>query len=156
METMVKKWSIRNVKKMVVTKKILSILLVSVILFGCKKNGVEKSYYDNGQLEYEKNWKDGKKDGHWKSYYENGQLVVEEGYINDKLDWKKHYYDEGQLLSDEDWEDGTLKLFKFYYQNGQLRCKRKYKSGSGRDGEILTEKCWDLYGNEMSCEGFIW
>jgi len=79
-------------------KNILSILLVSVILFGCSENRVlldeltnkrtEKSelmyyegvlfngigfdIYENGQLELEWNYKDGKMDGLQKEWYKNG------------------------------------------------------------------------------------
>jgi len=43
---------------------------------GCKK------YYENGQLEAEETYRDGKKNGPYKLYTENGQLK-EEGIAKD-------------------------------------------------------------------------
>ena len=68
-------------------------------------HGVSKSYYKNGQLKSEGNFKDNKQDGQWRWYYDNGQLK------------KKVYYKEGK-------EDG---LSDFYYKNGQLKKKVNYK-----------------------------
>ena len=39
-------------------------------------------YRDNGQLEGESNWKDGKKDGLSKSWYEDGQLESRRYYTD--------------------------------------------------------------------------
>ena len=36
--------------------------------------GISKSYYEDGQLESEENYKDGKREGISKYYYRNGQL----------------------------------------------------------------------------------
>ena len=38
-----------------------------------KKNGVVKTYYDNGQLESRTNYKDSKLNGLHESWYENGK-----------------------------------------------------------------------------------
>ena len=68
-------------------------------------NGVSKSYYKNGQIKSEGNFKDNKQDGQWRWYYDNGQLK------------SKVYYKDGK-------EDG---LSDFYYKNGQLKQKGNYK-----------------------------
>jgi len=39
-----------------------------------KKNGIHKTYYKNGQLEYETNFKDGEEDEVRKYWEEDGQL----------------------------------------------------------------------------------
>jgi len=36
------------------------------------KDGNWLEYWDNGQLKYKENWKDGKKDGEFLEYHENG------------------------------------------------------------------------------------
>ena len=41
-------------------------------------------YYENGQLGYKRNFKDGKLDGLYESYYENGQLESKENYKDGK------------------------------------------------------------------------
>ena len=40
-----------------------------------QNNGIHKTYYENGQLESESNYKNGKHNGVSKSYYENGKEV---------------------------------------------------------------------------------
>ena len=81
-------------------KKVLSILLVSVLLIGCSEkrvledllinkgndteslmyyknelfNGISFTVYENGQLKSEYNYKDGLKDGFSTRWYENGVL----------------------------------------------------------------------------------
>ncbi len=49
-----------------------------------KKNGIFKSYHDNGKLKEEVNYIDGKMNGIYKSYHENGQLWEEVNYIDGK------------------------------------------------------------------------
>ena len=92
-------------------KKIVSILLVSVFFMGCSEdrvlideltnkgtegapimysekglfNGIGFDVYENGQLRYEYNYKDGRKDGLQKGWHANGQLKQE---INLKDGWK--------------------------------------------------------------------
>ena len=43
-----------------------------VFMMNGKKEGVYKSYYENGQLEYEVNYIDDKKNGIYKRYLGNG------------------------------------------------------------------------------------
>jgi len=45
-------------------------------------NGLYKSYYENGQLESEGSYIDGKKNGHCTHYHDTGQLESEGNYIN--------------------------------------------------------------------------
>ena len=72
-----------------------------------------KRYYDNGQLERQGTYKDGKPDGPVKTYHDNGQFRTEENYKDGK-------------------EDG---LWKVYDINGQLEEERTYK-----DGELIDVK----------------
>ena len=58
-------------------KKIILIISLGLYLFSCGddiKNGNYKTYYENGLLKTDENWKDGKLNGKFKRYYENGQL----------------------------------------------------------------------------------
>jgi len=50
----------------------------------CCCDGKSISYYENGQIEYERNYKDGKLEGKSISYYENGQIKYEENYKDGK------------------------------------------------------------------------
>ena len=63
-----------------------------------KKEGIYKSYHNNGQLNVEVNYIDGKMNEIYKSYHYNGQLNVEVNYIDDKRNGIfKSYYNNGQL-----------------------------------------------------------
>ena len=50
-----------------------------------KKEGIYKSYWNNGQLSVEVNYIDDKRNGIFKSYYYNGQLCEEVNYIDEKI-----------------------------------------------------------------------
>ena len=65
-----------------------------------KGNGIVKIYYPNGNLESEANFKDGKKEGLFKGYYENGNIRIEGNYKDDKLEGlSKRYYENGNLIA---------------------------------------------------------
>ena len=66
---------------------------------------MEKRWHENGQLEFEGNYKYGKKHGQHKWWYPNGQLEFEEHYVNGK----KHG------------------LFKGWWKNGQLDYEGVFK-----------------------------
>jgi hypothetical protein len=95
-----------------------------------KKNGLQKSYYENGQIKLEENWKDDKKDGLQKSYYENGQIKLEENWKDHKKDGlQKSYYENGQLEEESTYKnDKEIGLVKSYYQNGQLALEGNVKN----------------------------
>ena len=96
--------------------------------------GIIKSYYDNGNLEFEVNYKDGKKEGLFKRYYENGNLKSEGNFKDGKLEGlSKLYYENGNLESEGNFKDDKQEgLFKVYYENGYLMAQYYYK-----DGEII-------------------
>ena len=68
--------------------------------------GIVKDYYDNGNLENEMAFKDGKKDGSLKGYYPNGNLLIEDTYKEGKIDGiSKLYYENGNLKSETPYKD---------------------------------------------------
>tara|TARA_R110001606_G_scaffold26570_3_gene85855 strand:+ start:64 stop:825 length:762 start_codon:yes stop_codon:yes gene_type:complete len=74
-----------------------------------KKEGVQKLWYDDGQLYSEKNYKDGKKEGIQKVWFENGQLWSEKNYKDGKAEGiQKVWYENGQLGSERNLKDGKL------------------------------------------------
>ena len=73
------------------------------------KDGAWVSYYENGQLTYKGNYKNGKKEGAWVSYWMNGQLYYKGNYKNGK--------DEGAWVSYN--TDGTvLKKWTGIFKDG--------------------------------------
>ena len=66
---------------------------------GALFNGVGFSVYQDGQLEWEENYKDGKKDGLAKYWYENGQLRFEVNWKDGEPDYSYKSWDEdGQRI----------------------------------------------------------
>jgi len=59
----------------------------------CKKNGVEKSYDEQGNLRYSVTWRNGVKEGPAKAYYPDGRVKYALVYHNDKPDELGWYYD---------------------------------------------------------------
>ncbi len=81
-----------------------------------KLNGIQKDWYENGQLRCEFNYKEGKEEGIQKEWYENGQLWYEDNYKEGKQDGiQKSWYENGQLH------------YKMYYKNGKLMNKQLYE-----------------------------
>ena len=152
-------------------KKLLSILLVSVLLIGCSENrvlideltnkGTEESplmYYENDLFNgiaysgsyflFEQNYKDGKKDGAFEIYdvLNDNFLFFQANYKDGKKDGlSRIWYENGQLgLKDtyeHDVKDGSGRM---WYDNGELLCHQIYVKG-----ELVDYKYWDQNGNEI-------
>jgi len=96
-----------------------------------KKDGLVKSWYPNGQLEYEFNYKEGKRDGLQKGWFESGQLKREVNYKDGKEDGlKKGWYENGQLWYETNFKDGKRDgLTKSWDEDGQLQLETHHKDG---------------------------
>ena len=127
-------------------KKLLSLLLLSVVLIGCSEervlndeltnkgteesqimyyegalfNGVGFDVYSDGQLKAEGNFKDGELDGLNKGWDEDGQLRKESNWKDGELDGLiKSWYEDGQLEEEGNFKDGELDGYKSWDENGQ-------------------------------------
>lgn len=79
-----------------------------------------KKWYDNGQLLYIENWKDGKMNGEWKVWYPNGRLMCIHNWKDGKRDGEHKGWDpNGNILYIEYWEDGKIEKMKVYNQSGE-------------------------------------
>ena len=96
-----------------------------------KKHGIEKKYYESGQLLWEIPFVNGKRHGIWKGYYESGQLLWETPYINGEAHGiGKGYYESGQLRAEIPFVNGKRHgIEKGYYKSGQLRWEIPYVNG---------------------------
>ncbi len=66
----------------------------------------ERSYYEDGQLMYDKHFKDEKPDGQWKFYYADGTLYAEGNFADNHqtgTDWK-FYNTDGKPLYDGEYD----------------------------------------------------
>jgi len=77
-----------------------------------------------GKMVFQCNFKEGLKDGFCRSWYDSGQLESEENYKEGVVDG----------------------LSRDWYRNGQLWFEFNYKAGN-----LISKKCWDVYGSEIDC-----
>ena len=91
-----------------------SILILCLFFFSCGDNLIEEvtERYDNGGLKYVNYYKkvnDNKELVRWVSYFKNGQVNVEQNFKGDKLhgNWT-HYDKNGKITWEENYIDGKL------------------------------------------------
>ncbi len=117
-----------------------------------KQDGTYKSFYPNGQLKLEENYKDGKLEGIYRNYYEEGHLHQERTYKQGLLNGAFKAYDQNGVLYFEthykdDKKDGTENT---YYMNGVVQYQDTYK-----DGLLLNRKTYDENGELKFSENFL-
>ncbi|MDP2364506.1 MAG: hypothetical protein Q8M94_12155 [Ignavibacteria bacterium] len=70
--------------------------------------GIVFNQYENGQLQLEVNFKDGKQEGVLKDWHENGQLRQEGFYKDGKQEGVyKEWNEDRSIRMDEVWKDGV-------------------------------------------------
>lgn len=86
-----------------------------------KEHGIEKWYYESGELKYEIPYEHGKKYGIEKLYYESGELKRESPFTNSKRHGiLKEYYKNGQIKEESLYDNSELKGTNSYDENGQI------------------------------------
>jgi len=91
----------------------------------------------------------GKKDGIHKEWYDDGQIQSELEYENGKQTFKKYmklWYDNGQLMYEGKY-NGDKRYGKSYWWDGKLKNEVIIKGDT-----IYSKKCWDFESNEINCE----
>ena len=93
--------------------------------------GKSFTLWQNGQKQFERNYKDGKFDGLWTEWYWNGQKNFERNYKDGNLHglstlwWKT-----GLKKREVNWKDGERDGFQTkWYENGQKWSEELYKDG---------------------------
>ena len=111
---------------------------------------VKEYYFNNDQLYFEGEYKDGKKSGYGKVFYNNGILGYEGELLNDKPNGKgkEYYYGNGVLKYEGHYLNGKENgKGKEYFNNGKLRYEGQYlngeKNGHGKEynmtGDLIFE-----------------
>ena len=116
------------------------ILFFYLIFTGCtqlnKKNEpqlsnnkiVERSYFQNGVLEFEAEYINGKLDGRSQVWLEDGTLYSISKYSNNQPHgiWKK-FHPNGKLMFEVNYEYGQNHgVEKWYYENGNLKSEQEF------------------------------
>ncbi|MDG1798610.1 MAG: hypothetical protein P8H35_08590 [Flavobacteriales bacterium] len=102
--------------------------------------GSVTDFWKNGQLNYEKFFKDGKRDSVQRAYKPDGQLSSLYSFKDGKMDGDfELYWENGQLSSKSFYKDDKpVGIWEGYYENGQLR-ERDYHN---KDNVIIkSETC---------------
>ena len=102
---------------------------------GGEKHGLERRWYENGQLSSERTYENGKKHGFSKHWYENGQLRWERTFENGEKHGLQRYWDEnGKLDFETHYENGKQNgLYRSWRENGQLWYEYCYSNGEKID-----------------------
>jgi len=83
--------------------------------------GFDKKYFDNGKVEFEATFVNGKANGPYKAYYSTGELQEEGQYQNGVLDGEgKVYYKNGKIEVDFKYDNGRLLFVKRYDESGNI------------------------------------
>jgi len=94
--------------------------------------GAKERFYENGQLKYKGNFKDGKQVGLWKFYYDAGQLSSKGVFKNGKPDGLiEKYYENGQLRRKINFKEGQIadQLIELLDEDGRIIERENYKDG---------------------------
>ena len=104
--------------------------------------GWTKGMYDNGQIRWLRQFKDGKRDGISRLWYSNGQKKSEanrkDGKYMSAVSWKP----DGEKCPDTNVKDGNG-VSVWYYENGKKRVEGNYK-----DGKLVTGFAWKPNGDK--------
>jgi antitoxin component YwqK of YwqJK toxin-antitoxin module/S1-C subfamily serine protease len=117
-----------------------------------ERDGLQRKWYENGQLKYEGNYKDSERDGLQRAWYENGQLEEEFNFKDGEVDGlNRKWYENGQLSSEVNKKDGEVDgLSRKWYENGQLNLENNFKDGKldglqrtwYENGQLEDESNW--------------
>jgi antitoxin component YwqK of YwqJK toxin-antitoxin module len=131
------------------------------------KQGKWFTFYPNGNIHEEGNYRDDKKDGYFKSYAENGDLVSVTKYIDDvkqeeaaevtKLDVYNEYYPDGKIKTASTYRNGILEgVYREYNPDGQVVKSIIYKNGViNGEGIVLEDGSKEGHWKEYYPDGAL-
>jgi antitoxin component YwqK of YwqJK toxin-antitoxin module len=92
-----------------------------------------RTYYDNGSIEKEINYHDGRAVGMSRTYYENGNIRGDANYKDGRLEGiAKEYYDSGEIKYIDTYKDGEHIDRKEYDKEGKLKSDQDYSNSAGK------------------------
>ena len=111
-----------------------------------KINGKYQRWFENGQLEIQSNYNDGKRNGVYLKWHENGQLNLQIKYKDGLSNGLAQSWNEnGQKTSSANFKDNILDgPAQTWYENGKLKSETTYKDGS--ENSVFTS--WFSNGNK--------
>ena len=114
------------------------------------KNGIEKEYYENGQIKSETLYVNGSKNGIKKEYYESGKLLSEFTYVDGEMEGDvKLYNPDGKMIYSKYYSNGASATY-FYTEDG-ISHIIPYLNGKING----IEKWYDQNGNETKHQNYV-
>lgn len=116
------------------------------------ESGKISTYYDNGNISREMEYKNGYLIDGFKEYYYSGKLLEEASYIHGEFNGKRmEYFPNGTIKKERHYSLGDLNgVVKEYFENGNLKKEETYlygvKEGVTKmydiDGKLLLEETY--------------
>jgi antitoxin component YwqK of YwqJK toxin-antitoxin module len=102
-----------------------------------KLDGTVSSYYPDGAVSEEVQWKDHRREGAWKQYYTDGSLRLESRYENDSLNgpYQVFYPDSTLKVSGTYLNNRSHGIWDFYNESGSVAYSIRYEHGMPLDQE---------------------
>ena len=96
------------------------------------ENGTFEVYYENGQLRYQWDYKDGERaDGESKGWWPDGSLKQIRTFKNGKLHGRTiEWFSDGTKKVESSWKNGEVHgLVIWYNEDGEIRYEAHYENG---------------------------
>jgi len=112
-----------------------------------KGDEIRKEFYPNGNVQYERSFKDGQKHGLTKMFSEDGKLWQDVVYVDGMKQgiWRE-YYPSGNLKETRIYKNDTVNgIAKRYFENGKPERERMWVNNFPDSNKGI--KTWDYYDN---------
>ncbi|MGE0267318.1 MAG: toxin-antitoxin system YwqK family antitoxin [Candidatus Omnitrophota bacterium] len=105
---------------------------------------IRKEFFPNGQMQYERTYKDGKRHGPSKRYHENGNLYQEVMYVDGKKQGTlKQYTANGNLEQTYNYKDDIVEgLVQKFNKDGTLQHEHNFENGMP---DRKTQRVWRYF-----------
>jgi antitoxin component YwqK of YwqJK toxin-antitoxin module len=106
-----------------------------------KKNGIHKSFYENGQASEEIEWVNDYKEGKWMQYFEDGTVKLKATHNFNMVNGRYYYYYPNGLLMilGNFVDDKRHGPWVFYDENGKEKYTIEYSFGNSENAEALIK-----------------
>jgi antitoxin component YwqK of YwqJK toxin-antitoxin module len=97
-----------------------------------KKNGLSRTYYDNGKIQEESTYKEDIKTGTTKWFNKSGKRVAEYNYVNGLFQGlQTTFYDSDTIQSTTEYSNNIQNgQYREYYRNGIMKLQGEYVNGT--------------------------
>lgn len=91
-------------------------------------HGIEKEWYEDGKNKFKHYWNKGRPDGEWVEWYNNGQKKYEGNWDNGSREGEWHYYYINGNIEKEGYykNDEMVSDWTFYYEYGNIKKNPKF------------------------------